>query len=167
MSDFALRHPEFAVLPDPFDLVDESWDSPSAALFAAQLEISAARLYPDEAAENLIAERGPIDFLAYLTALDDTTGIPNSRELLERARTITREALAHIDLLVVLPLTTSDEMAPGADEYLTLRDAMNDVLLDLIDDSEIIGERTKVVEITGESSHRLAALEAFPIDPTS
>lgn len=166
VSDFALRHPEFAVLPDPFTLVDESWDAPSASLFAAQLRISAARLDPDEAAQDLIAERGPIDFLAYLLALDDVTGASSSRELLERATEMTREALVHVDLLVVLPLTLSDEMAPDADEHLALREAMNDVLLDLIDDPDIVGERTRVVEIGGDRGHRLAALEAFAIDST-
>lgn len=166
VPDFALRHPEFAVLPDPFHLVDESWDTPSAALFAAQLRISAARLDPNEAADNLIAERGPIDFLAYLLALDDAIGMFNSRELLERATAMTREALAHVDLLVVLPLTAWDEMILDADEHLALRDAMNDVLLDLVGDSDVVGQRTKVVEITGGRGHRLAALEAFATGPT-
>ncbi|MGN8551073.1 UNVERIFIED_CONTAM: ATP-binding protein [Microbacterium sp. SLM126] len=167
VSDFARRHPEFTVLPDPFDLVDESWDSPSAALFAAQLRISAARLNPGEAAQHLIAERGPIDFLAYLLALDDASGISNSRDLVERAMEMTREGLAHVDFLVVLPLTTRDEMGPGADEHLALRDAMNDILLDLIDDSDVVGKRAKVVEITGDRSDRLAALEAFVVGPSN
>jgi len=166
VSDFALRNPEFAVLPDPFDLMDESRDAPSAASFAAQLRVSAARLHPGEAAENLIAERGPVDFLAYLLALDDVTGTSISRELWERATSMTRDALEHIDLLVVLPLTTRDDMAPGADEHLALRDAMDHVLLDLIVDPEVVGESLKVVEITGDRSHRLDALEAFAIDPT-
>lgn len=166
VSDFALRHPEFVVLPDPFTLVDESWDTPSAALFAAQLRISAVRLDPGEVAENLIAERGPIDFLAYLLALDDAIGLSNSREVLERATAMTREALAHVDLLVVLPLTAGDEITPDADEHLALRDAMNDVLLDLIGDSDVVGERTQVVETTGDRGHRLAALETFAIGPT-
>lgn len=167
VSDFALRHTEFAVLPDPFDLMDESWDSPSAASFAAQLRISAARLDPGEAAENLIAERGPIDFLAYLLALDDATRASDTRELLERATTMTRESMAHVDLLVVLPLTTRDDMTPHAEEDLALRGAMNDILLDLIGDSDVIGERTQVVEITGDRSRRLAALEAVAIAPKS
>lgn len=159
VSDFTRRHPEFAVLPDPFESLDESWDAPSGASFVAQLRISAARLDPDEAAESLIAERGPIDFLAYLMALDHVTGTSNPPELLERAMTITREALERVDLLVVLPLTAADDETPGAEEDLPLRDAMNDILLDLIGDSEVVGERAQVVEITGGRSRRLAALE--------
>jgi hypothetical protein len=166
VSDFAVRHPEFTVLSDPFELVDERWDSPSPGLFAAQLRISASRLDPDESAEHLIAERGPIDFLAYLLALDDLTGAPRSRDLLERSAVITREALQHVDLLVVLPLTSKNEIAAHTDEHLVLRDAMNDALLDLIDDPDVVGEQPEVIEITGDRCHRLAALEALAVRPT-
>ncbi|GAA2975770.1 putative ATPase [Microbacterium terrae] len=167
ISDFAVRHPEFTVLPDPFELVDESWDAPDAALFAAQLRISAARLDPAESDGRLIAERGPIDFLAYLLALDDLTGISGSRDLVERASAITREALNHVDLLVVLPLTAADGIVAGADEHPALRDAMNDVLLDLIEDPYVVGDEADVVEITGDRSRRLAALEALVADRTA
>lgn len=166
ISDFAVRHPEYAVLPDPFELVDEAWDSPTAALFAAQLRISATRLDPDESAEHLIAERGPLDFLAYLLALDDLTGGSISPEFLERSTAITREALEHVDLLVVLPLTVTDEIVADVDEHLALREAMNDVLVDLIDDSDVVGDRAHVVEITGDRNQRLAALEALAITKT-
>jgi hypothetical protein len=166
VSDFAIRHPEFSVLPDPFELVDEAWDSPSAASFAAQLRLSATRLDPNESDEHLIAERGPIDFLAYLLALDDLMGTAISRDLLERSTDITREALTRIDVLVVLPLVAMDEIVMDADEHLALRQAMNDALLDLIDNPDVVGERTEVVEITGDRNQRLAALEAVAIGPT-
>lgn len=39
ISDFATAHPEFAVLPDPFEeLLDDSFDEPDAALFGRQLD---------------------------------------------------------------------------------------------------------------------------------
>ncbi|WP_203580234.1 AAA family ATPase [Microbacterium hibisci] len=164
ISDFARRHPEFVVLTDPFELVDEAWDSPTAALFAAQLRISAARLDPSQSAQHLIAERGPIDFLAYLLALDDLTGASIPPEFLERSTAITRRALEHVDLLVVLPLSKTDGIMADVDEHLALREAMNDVLVELIDDPEIVGERARVVEITGERNERLALLESFAND---
>lgn len=68
ISDFASRHPEFTVLPDPFELVDED-DAVGAALFAAQLRIAADRLTDEPGRTHVIAERGPLDFLAYLLAL--------------------------------------------------------------------------------------------------
>ncbi|MGM1017446.1 MAG: AAA family ATPase [Actinomycetota bacterium] len=167
VADFALLHPEFAVLPDPFDLMDEMWDSPNAASFAAQLRVSADRLEPFEGPENLIAERGPIDFLAYLLALAELTGVSSSRQLLKRSTEMTREALSHVDLLVVLPLTATDLIEVGIDEHLELRDTMNDILLDLISDSDLIGQRTKVAEITGDRDCRLRALEALTTRKTA
>ncbi|GMM97102.1 MULTISPECIES: AAA family ATPase [Microbacterium] len=159
VSDFALRHPEFVVLPDPFELVDEAWDSPSAVLFAAQLRLSAARLHPNGTTESLIAERGPIDFLAYLLALDELNRAAASRELIEQSIDITREAMRHVDLLVVLPLDTGAGIFAPADEDLPLREVMNDVLLDLAADEEIAGAAMNVVEVTGGRNQRRAALE--------
>jgi hypothetical protein len=161
ISDFALRHPEFTVLPDPFELVDEDGDAPDASLFAAQLRISADRLTDEAHGPHLIAERGPLDFLAYLLALADLTGSPLDDGFLERATARTAEALSTIDLLVVLPLTETDPIHVGDDEYLELRDAMNDVLLELLDDPDLIGGRLRVEEITGMPEARLAALEAI------
>jgi hypothetical protein len=166
VTDFAGRHPEFVVLPDPFELLDETWDIPSATMFAAQLRISAARLHPDKT-RHLVAERGPIDFLAYLLAVEDLTGSDGSRELIERATEITREAMQHVDLLIVLPLAPDDEIFAPADENLPLREAMNDVLLDLIADEDVIGTRLDVVEITGDRNQRLAALESLAVGPAT
>jgi hypothetical protein len=160
ISDFALRHPGFAVLPDPFELVDESWDGPTASSFAAQLRLSADRLDPRVAPEDFIAERGPIDFLAYLLALDDIQGVTASGPLLARSTEITRSALSGIDVLVVLPLTAADVLEIGVDEDLVLREAMNENLLDLLDDPDVRDPRLTVVEITGDRDDRLAALEA-------
>jgi hypothetical protein len=157
VSDFVLRHPRFTALPDPFELLDEAWDGAYGASFATQLRISATRLSADHSAGDVIAERGPIDFLAYLLALDDA---PGSGDVRERAAEITRQAMAEVDLLVVLPLTARDTIEPADDELLALRESMNDILLDLIDDADVIGEHTKVVEITGDRDERLAALES-------
>jgi len=159
ISDFALRHPDFTVLPDPFELIDESWDRPGAAVFARQLRVAAERLGPEGVAGNVIAERGPLDFLAYLLALDEMTGASGSSELLERSATVTAEALGHVDLLVVLPLNPSDAIEVGADEDPELRSAMNDVLMDLVDDPDLVGSRLRVVEVVGSPGDRLRRLE--------
>lgn len=164
VADFAARHPRFAVLSDPFELLDEAWDAPSPALFTGQLRIAAARLHPHETASPVIAERGPIDFLAYLLAWEDLTGGEVPRDLLDRLLEMTRDAMAHVDVLVVLPLTPADEIFVQTEEDLPLRAAMNDILLDLVADDDVTGGRPNVVEITGNRDHRLAALEAVVAD---
>ncbi|MEZ3161503.1 AAA family ATPase [Microbacterium sp. BWT-B31] len=161
ISDFALRHPEFTVLPDPFELVDEAADTPDAALFAAQLRLSADRLAGQSHGEHVIAERGPLDFLAYLLALAELTGHALDDRFVEQATARTVAALSGVDLLVVLPLTASDPIHVGADEHLALRDAMNDILLELVDDGDLVGEHLAVAEITGDPAARLATLEAL------
>ncbi|WP_243062150.1 ATP-binding protein [Humibacter sp. RRB41] len=161
VSDFALRHPEFAVLPDPFELMDEAWDAPSTSMFARQLRISAERLVSGEHGEHFIAERGPIDFLAYILALAELTGRDVRDDLIERGTALTAEALRRVDLLAVVPLTESDSIYVDADEDPALRLTMNGVLLELIDDPDLVGSRLVVAEVTGSPQARLAELEAL------
>lgn len=161
ISDFALAHPEFAVLPDPFELIDEAWDAPNAAMLTAQLRITAERLRSEDHGERIIAERGPIDFLAYLLALAELTGRAADEELIERATAIAADALGVVDLLVILPISADDPIHVGPDEDLELREAMNRMLLELIDDPDLVGEHLRTAEITGDPGSRLAALEAL------
>ncbi|MCI2959083.1 ATP-binding protein [Agromyces atrinae] len=159
ISDFAREHPEYAVLPDPFELVDEAHDAPGASPFAAQLGLAAERLTSDASRRHLIAERGPLDFLAYLRALEELELASLDPAVLERAEQRTLDALSTIDLLVVLPLNARDRIDVGSDEHLELRETMNDVLLDLIDDPDVVGDRLTIAELTGTPEVRLAALE--------
>ncbi len=161
ISDFALRHPEFVVLPDPFEALDEADDSPSARMFAAQLRIAAQRLGELAPGDAVIAERGPIDFLAYLLATAELTGVPLDDELLARAVRITAAAMANVDLLVVLPLVARDGIHVDGDEHLALRAGMDAVLRELVDDPDVVGESVRTVEIAGDPPARLAALEAL------
>lgn len=162
ISDFVLRHPEYVVLPDPFDSLDEADDAPSASIFAAQLRIAAQRLHEFVPGEMVIAERGPIDFLAYLLATAELSGVPLDDDLLERAVQMTSTALANVDLLVLLPLTARDEIHVGSNEHLALRSGMDEVLRELVDDPDVVGEPPVLtVEIAGDPHARLAALEAL------
>jgi hypothetical protein len=77
---------------DPFELIDESWDVPGAGMFAPQLRIAADRLVYDDWGPNVIAERGPINFLDYLLAMADLTGDAVAEGPLEHATS--REILA-------------------------------------------------------------------------
>lgn len=158
ISDFAAAHPDFEVLGDPFEAVEEM-DAAGAALFAAQLEISAARLLELPAGARVIAERGPLDFLAYLDALDTLRRPTRSPELFRRGIPRTATAMTHVDLLVLLPLSERDAMAVGADEDLDLREAMNDALRELADDGDLVGDAV-VVELTGAPHARRAQLDA-------
>jgi hypothetical protein len=159
IADFAARHPRYEAMPDPFELIDERFDRPNPAMFLQQLRIAAERLDETDAAD-VIAERSPLDFLAYLMALEQLGRATASADVLERARALTASALGHVDLIVVLPLTGRDGIRAGADEDLELREAMDAALLELVGDADLIPAKTRVVEITGDREARLVALES-------
>lgn len=160
ISDFHLRHPDFVVLPDAYEDAEDAGDAPSAALFAAQLRIAADRLITDDA-PNLIAERGPLDFLAYLVALAELSGTDLDERVRERATALVISAMQSVDALIVLPLSARAGIPLPSDEYPELREAMNDALLDLVDDAELIGEHVRIAEVSGSPEERLDAMEAF------
>ena len=157
IADFAAAHPEYRVLPDPFEFLDEEADADAAA-FVAQLRLSAARLSRLTPGDAVIAERGPLDFLAYLDALDALGRPGGTRELLRAAAPATERAMAHVDLLVVLPVTPADDIRVPADEDPALRTAMDDALREFADDPDLTGG-ARVLEIAGTPERRLRLLE--------
>lgn len=156
IGDFAMSHREWEVLPDPFEDIDAAAE-PDAALFLRQLRIAAERLL-EPATGPVIAERGPLDFLAYLDALDALGRRSSALELLERGRRLTARAMDGVDLLILLPLTATDPIEVGAEEDPELREAMDLALLELADDPDLTGG-ARVVEITGDRARRLRRLE--------
>lgn len=156
ISDFLINHPRFAGLPDPFELLDASPDVAGPKMFAAQLRIAADRLVDLPSDAKIIAERGPLDFLAYLEACADLSGARFDQRSYDVLVELTREAMAHIDFLVVLPLTNT--FVPEEEDR-ELREAMHAALFDLIDDPGLVGNTTKIVEIDGSPSERLSSLE--------
>lgn len=160
LSDFALAHPEYAQLSDPFDLIDDTAVAASAASFFRQLTLSADRLRELSPGASVVAERGPLDFLAYLAALAELERSSTAPDLMERGYEIAASAFLHVDLLVLLPLNAADHIWVPNEEDLELRAEMDAQLFELSDDPDIIGDGTRIVEITGDRSQRLAALES-------
>ncbi|MBL3698147.1 AAA domain-containing protein [Leucobacter luti] len=158
IADFAAAHPAWEILPDPYEYLDWADDAAGAGSFGAQLVLAAARLH-EPAAAPVLAERGPIDFLAYLLALEQLGRPGASAAALERGRRLTVRAAAAVDLQVVLPLHWDDAIRVGDDEDTELRAAMNDALCELSDDPDLTGA-CEVLEIAGTPALRLAQLEA-------
>jgi len=148
----------FEQLPDPFELVDDDLDPAGAESFGQQLVVAADRLVELPAGADVVAERGPLDFIAYLEALADLGRPSVGPGVMARLRVTTADAMAHVDLLVVLPLEASGGIRVPDDEDPQLREAMDTRLLDLVDDDVLIGPGTRVVEISGSSDRRLSAL---------
>ena len=74
---------------------------------------------------------------------------------------VTVAAMAHVDLLVLLPL--GGDIRVPEDEDPELREAMDDALLELSDDPDLLGG-TRVIEVTGDPNSRLAQVESAIAD---
>lgn len=159
ISDFTMNHRAWRILPDPYEEVDLANDIPGAATFFEQLRSSALRLLEPQAAP-VIAERGPLDFLAYLHASAEL-GRPGEHAAgFERGVALTRRAMEGVDLLVLLPLNLQDTIDIAADEDLELRAAMDQSLLELAEDLELTAG-AEVVELVGSREERRASLETI------
>ncbi|WP_341250079.1 AAA family ATPase [Euzebya pacifica] len=159
IADFARRSAGFEVFPDPFELLDEAFDDPDVDVFLDQLWLAADRLVELPAGARVIAERGPLDFVAYLDALE-ALGRPAAPAAVRRRGLATAvEAMRHVDLFVVLPLSTHDHIEVPEDEDPELRAAMDAALLDLVDDP-VVAAGTRVLEVSGPPEERLAQLVA-------
>ena len=94
----------YAQLPDPYELVDDDATPAGAASFVRQLLVAAERLVALARGADVVAERGPVDLLAYLEALAELGRPSVGPDLMARLRATAGEAMAHVDLLVVVPL---------------------------------------------------------------
>lgn len=134
ISDFAFAHPRFAVLPDPFDLIDAA-DPTGVTSFRAQLRVAAERLEDPELGSEVIAERAPLDFVAYLRALDALDRSAHAGAVAEAEAHRAAAAMKRTDLWIVLPVVP--QILVDADEDPDLRDAMDEALLDLLREEEL------------------------------
>ena len=153
IDEFVRRHPEFVHEPEPYtvlveDLGEEFSAEPCVEDFLRQLEFNIDRLQQHAPEENVIFERCPVDFLAYIHALDPQSG----ETLLESVS----EAMQHLDLIVYLPLE-----AP-TDEFPKLQRAVDRRLGSIFRNDEfgiISSTNATVVEAEGTTDRRLCTLE--------
>lgn len=148
---FVARHPEYAFEPEPYAVLteihgDQFAHPPTVDDFQRQLAFQIETLERFGPGDNVIFERAPADFLAYMIAIGEC----------EDSADVVREAMAHFDLIVFLPLDARAPIDVGMDEDLELRDAVDDVLRDiLLDDAGPL-----VIEARGSVKQRLVALES-------
>ena len=100
VDEFLRVHPEFVHEPEPYTVMVEDFGEefsaePCVEDFVRQLEFNVDRLHQHAPGENVIYERCPVDFLAYIHALDP--------EIADGLREEVSEAMQHLDLIVYLP----------------------------------------------------------------
>ena len=167
VEDFIATHPDYIHEPEPYQWLEEVYgeavsDEPTADDFRRQLELSVERLQSYGRDARVIAERSPVDFLAYMQALTDLGRSGRDCELLSSAGELAAAGVANLDLLVVLPLNERDGIVVPDSEDLALREAMNDRLLEIIttDPYSLFAHGSpRIAEIHGNRNQRLRMLE--------
>lgn len=149
--------PDFRVVPEPYEgLLEEGEDfldhyAPEA--FIRQLEHQVKGLSRCLPGDRVVFDRSPLDFLAYLAAMDGSAGWSAiSVEVLELATS----GLRRVDLVLWLPLRETRAELSGR----SLRRSMDDRLRDLVvsDPLGLLGEeKPEILELWGSTPERREA----------
>ena len=163
IDEFLRAHPDFTHEPEPYtvmveDLGEEFSAEPCVEDFERQLQFNIERLRQHAPGERVIYERCPIDFLAYIDALD--------RECAQEVVDSISDAMQHLDLIVHLPL---DEAWVDS-EFPKLQKAV-DRRLSAIFSADEFGVLTscsaRVIEASGSTAQRLRIIEShLSTDPS-
>lgn len=167
IDHFLIAHPDFAHEPEPYTVLQEDYGEifaaePSADDFYRQLEFNLDRLRCYGFNERVIYERCPIDFLAYLLALNDLCRDKEASLLIESSLGMVREGLDLLDLIVFLPLDDRYGNGMSDSEDQELRIAVDERLVGILrnDDFNLFTTRCPVIqEVRGSTAQRLLKME--------
>ena len=127
---------------------------PSLEDYRALLTCSVRSLGSPSVRPNVIFDRTPLDYLAYMAAIG-----ANPEDEADAAAL--RPALASLDLLVITLITPETEQVLPTADMPKLRTQMNDALLELVyDDPLNAWGNIPVLELTGPLDGRLTAVLA-------
>jgi hypothetical protein len=162
IEDFCAAHPDYQHVQEPYwELAQRGVtfaDGATSGDLEEQLAQSCA-LIAQTAGADVIFDRCPFDFIAYLEVVSRQEAFdwePGGK-LLPRIE----KALAMLDLVVFLPLSSPDEIAVAI-ELPKLRARVDQRLKRLLrdDEAELLGEGPRLLEITGTRAERLQRLSA-------
>ena len=153
---FLKAHPDFAHEPEPYTVLVEDFGEefsaePCVEDFYRQLVFNIDRLRKHARGERVIYERCPLDFLAYIDALD-----PQSTEA---SLGPISDAMQNLDLIVYLP----QDAEICESEYPKLRKAVDRRLTAIFRDEEfgvLSSCSAVIVEATGSTAQRLRIIES-------
>ncbi len=162
VEDFAAAHPTYRAEPEPYEALTEAGsafsDPPTIDDYLEQLEHSVETLLAKDAPGDVIFDRCPVDFLAYLQVVSRRAGDDEAFDL-DDVLDDARAAIETLDLIVFLPLPKDGTMDA---EYAALQRAVDRELRAILrDDSLSLFEAgaPRVAVIRGTPAERRQALE--------
>lgn len=163
IEDLASARPHYETVAEPYWLLAAEGrhfsGEPSLADFEEQLEASCSLILAGAGQADVVFDRSPLDFIAYLEVIGAAEGI----EWIPHAKLLPRieKALSRLDLIVFLPLTVPDEIDVPI-ELPRLRQRVDARLKSMLrtDDLGLLEHGPRVVEISGTRADRLARVLA-------
>ena len=169
IEEFLRIHPGFAHEPEPYVMLEERYGEafaaePSLDDYYRQLDFNVTRLRCYGAGAEVIYERSPVDFLAYMLAVNDLRRDQASEQVIENSIVTVRQAIQLLDLILYLPLDDDDTgKTISIEEDPELRRAVDDQLVGLFCDGNLnlfTSGLPKVLEARGSTAQRLRTLES-------
>jgi hypothetical protein len=161
VEDFVAAHPEYAHVPEPFESLSEAGvvfsDPPTVSDYLEQLEHSIETLHAHETEENVILDRCPLDFVAYLSVLGRRAGSQpfEAASVLEDVA----DAIDVLDLIIFLPLPQDGAMEA---EHPALQRAVDRELRTILRDDglSLFGSgKARLITLRGTPPERLRGLQ--------
>lgn len=167
IDEFIRAHPNFVHEPEPYTVLVEDYgeefsSEPCIDDFYRQLEFNVARLRLHVYGERVIYERTPVDFLAYILALNDLNIEDLDSTSFKAALGLVLEGIRNLDLIVFLPLDDPDGIDVADSENPKLRRAVDSRLVAIFDDDElnvVSSTNAVIVEARGSTAQRLRVVE--------
>lgn len=167
-EDFIEKHPEFVLEPEPYYVLQEQFgihfaEEPTQESFITQLEYSLERNKFYEKKDNVIFDRCPLDYIAYLMCVAKRDfGNASLEHLGDLMRQIAM-SIGRLELIVFLPIVDRHKIRPGADDDERFRFEVDHYFKQIYRE-DIYGlssdQQPQVVELWGDRQSRLARLEA-------
>ena len=156
IDEFLRAHPEFAHEPEPYTVLVEDFGEefsaePCVEDFYRQLEFNIDRLRQHARGKRVIYERCPLDFFAYIDALDPQSAEPSLG--------LISDPMQNLDLIVYLPL----DVEISESEYPKLRKAVDRRLSAILRDDEFgifSSCSAAIIEVSGSTAQRLRVIES-------
>jgi hypothetical protein len=171
VDEFLRIHPDFTHEPEPYTVLEEEYGEvfgaePSLDDFNRQLEFNVERLRSYDSGERVIYERSPVDFLAYMLALNDLRRGVGATRLIENSLGIVTVAIPLLDLIAFLPLDAHEDTGGmlSDTEDPELRKAVDSRLGGIFLDNDFglfTSRHPVVLELRGSAAQRLRTLDEF------
>jgi hypothetical protein len=141
--------PTYEVIDEPYRVLEESGhefsDPPSVEDFEQQLRTSIELVMAAPA--HALLDRCPLDFVAYLEAIDPAFEIDNWLDEI-------RDAIAHLDLIIFVPIEAPDRIAVPEHEDRGLRRRVDQRLQELVLD-DALNLDAAMLEVSGGLDERV------------